>query len=64
MSALIARIRNEPALVVAFVAAAIALGIAFGLELTAEQQGAITAFVVAVLGFVTRSKVSPVDPGV
>lgn len=60
MSAVVDRIRREPALVVGFVAAMIALGTAFGLELTNEQTGAISAFVVAVLAFVTRSQVTPV----
>ena len=59
MHAIIDRIRREPALVVGFVAATIALATAFGLDLTKEQTGAITAFVVAALAFVTRSQVSP-----
>ena len=68
MNALIARIRKEPALVTAAVSALIALGVAFGLELSGEQTGAIMAVVTAALGFVTRAKVTPVkaphDPNV
>jgi len=58
---MLARIKNEPALVTAFVAAAIALITAFGLDLTNEQVGGIMAVVAAGLGFVTRSQVTPVN---
>lgn len=60
MNALFDRIRREPALVTGFTAAVIALAVAFGLELSGEQTGAIMALVTAVLGFVTRAKVTPV----
>lgn len=53
------RIRREPALVTGLVSAGIALLVAFGLELTGEQTGAIMAVVVAVLAVVTRSQVTP-----
>jgi len=53
---------KEPALIVGFVGAAIALGVSFGLPVTAEQVGFILAFVSAGLGFVTRSQVTPVTP--
>lgn len=59
MNALFDRIRREPALVTGFTAAVIALAVAFGLDLTGEQTGAIMALVTAVLGFVTRAKVTP-----
>lgn len=59
MKSVLERIRNEPALVVAAVAAVISLLLAFGLSLSEEQIGAIMAVVVAVLGFVTRSQVTP-----
>lgn len=59
MTALIDRIRREPALVTGAVSALIALGVAFGLELSGEQTGAIMAVVTAALGFVTRAKVTP-----
>ena len=60
MSAIIARVRQEPALLLALVGALIALALSFGLNLSVDQQGAIMALVIAVLGFVTRSQVSPV----
>ena len=59
MSTIIDRIRREPALVTGIVGALIALGVAFGLELTGEQTGAIMAFVSALLAVVTRSQVTP-----
>lgn len=61
MHAILDRIRREPALVTAFTAAVIALLVAFGLDLTGEQTGAIMALVTAVLGFVTRAQVTPVS---
>ena len=53
---------REPALVVAFIAAAIALGIGFGLPVTAAQEALIMTFVLAGMGLLTRSQVSPVVP--
>lgn len=50
---------KEPALIVGFVGAAIALGVSFGLPVSAEQVGFIMAFVTAGLAFVTRSQVTP-----
>ena len=41
------------------VTALIALGTAFGLDLSSEQVGAIMAFVGAVLAFAVRSQVTP-----
>ena len=51
---------REPALIIAAVTAVISLAVAFGLDLTSEQVGAVMAVVAAVLGVVTRSRVSPV----
>ena len=51
---------REPAMVLALVQCAIALGVSFGLQLSAEQTGAILAMTAVVLGLWTRSKVSPV----
>ncbi len=53
--------------IVAVIEAAIALGVAFGLDLTKEQVGAIMAFVAAVGGLISilivRPRVTPVaDP--
>lgn len=51
---------REPVLVLAVVQAALALVIAFGLDLTGEQVAGIVAVSAAVLGFVARQKVTPV----
>ena len=61
MNAILDRIRTEPALVTGAVAALIALGVAFGLDLSGEQTGAIMAVVTAALAFITRSQVTPTD---
>ena len=61
MQSFITRIRKEPALVTGAVAALIALGVAFGLNLTGEQTGAIMAVVTAGLAFVTRAQVTPTE---
>ncbi|MBP6728226.1 MAG: hypothetical protein KA129_01285 [Microthrixaceae bacterium] len=50
---------REPALILGLVAAAITLAVSFGLELSDEQNTAITVFLIALLSFVTRSKVTP-----
>lgn len=53
------RIRTEPALVTGLISALIAVGVAFGLDLTGEQTGAIMAGVAAIMAFVVRSQVTP-----
>jgi len=50
---------REPALILGLFAAAITLAVSFGLELSDEQNTAITVFLIALLSFVTRSKVTP-----
>lgn len=50
---------REPTMILATLQALIALGISFGLGLTAEQVGAIMAASAAVLGLITRSQVTP-----
>jgi hypothetical protein len=52
--------KREPALVIGAVQAIIALAVAFGLGLSAEQTGAILAASAAILALVTRSQVRPV----
>jgi len=52
--------KKEPALIIGFVGALIALGVSFGLPVTAEQVGFVMAFVSAALALVTRSLVTPV----
>ena len=50
---------REPAMVLAVVQAALALGIGFGLRVTPEQMALVMALAAAVLGWITRSRVSP-----
>jgi len=52
---------REPVLILTAVQAALALAVAFGLDLSNEQTGAIIALSAAVLGVITRSKVTPTD---
>ena len=52
---------REPVLYLALVQAALALDVGFGLGLTGEQVAGLMAFAAAVLGVVTRSRVSPVE---
>jgi hypothetical protein len=49
---------RQPAMIVALVQAVIVLGVAFGLNLSADQIGGILALVAIALGLVTRSQVS------
>jgi hypothetical protein len=58
---MIDRINNEPVMVLAVVQAVLALVISFGLEVTPEQVGTITAVAAATLGLFARAQVSPVD---
>lgn len=51
---------REPALILAAVQAVLAVAIGFGLDVTPEQLALILAATAAVLGVVTRSKVTPV----
>jgi diacylglycerol kinase len=53
---------REPAMVVAFVQAIIVLGVAFGLNLSPVQIGAILAAVAIALGLLTRTQVTPTPP--
>lgn len=51
---------REPVAIVATFQTLLALLLAFGVDLTVEQTGAILAATAAVLGLVARSQVSPV----
>ena len=51
---------REPVMFLTVVQTAIALVVAFGLDLSAEQVGAIVAFSASVLGLIARSQVTPV----
>lgn len=57
------RIKNEPVLLTGLVTAIVALVIAFGVPISADQKAAIVGVVTAIVallgGAVTRSKVSP-----
>lgn len=52
---------REPALFLAAVNALLAVAVGFGLDVTTEQQALIHAAVSALLGLITRQKVTPVD---
>lgn len=52
---------REPAAFLSLVSAAVALISSFGVGLSGEQVGSIMAFTAVLVGFITRSKVSPVD---
>lgn len=53
--------RREPALILAAVSAIVSLAVGYGADISGEQQGLILAAVAAVIGVITRSRVSPVD---
>ena len=53
------RVQQEPALTLAMVQAAVALAVGFNLPVTPEQVALIVAFTAAVLGWVTRTQVTP-----
>lgn len=54
---------REPVMIMALIQSALALVISFGVGLTVEQVGSIMAFSAAVVGFVTRTQVSPGGKG-
>ncbi len=54
--------KAEPALFLALVNSVIALVLAFGVQLSADQIGAILAVTSALLGLLTRQAVSPTPP--
>lgn len=51
---------REPALIAAFIAIAINLGISFGLKLSADQVALLNALVIAGLSLIVRQVVTPV----
>jgi hypothetical protein len=55
--------KREPALFYGLVNTVLALVLAFGVELTVEQTGAILAVTSAVLALITRSSVKPTSDG-
>lgn len=52
---------REPALILGLVQSVLALVLAFGVELSEEQVGAILAVTAALLAVVTRSRVTPTE---
>jgi len=52
---------REPVLYLALVKAAVVLVVAFGLDLSLEQTAAIVLLIEAVLAFLARSQVTPVE---
>jgi len=60
MDAFIERVRREPVLITGFLQAVLGLLLAFGIDLSTEQIGAIMALTAAGLAFVARRKVTPV----
>lgn len=59
MSKIKAWIAGEPAVVTALVGALVALVASLGLDLSADQRTALTTVLLAVVGLVTRSQVTP-----
>jgi hypothetical protein len=55
------RVKDEPALAVALLQAIIAVGVSFGLHLSAEQVGAIVTLAAAMSALFVRQRVSPVS---
>jgi hypothetical protein len=53
------RIKNEPAVVAGVVQALLGLLLAFGVDLSTEQVGAVMAVTAALLALVVRSQVTP-----
>jgi uncharacterized membrane protein YphA (DoxX/SURF4 family) len=53
------RIKNEPAVVAGVVQALLGLLLAFGVNLSTEQVGAVMAVTAALLALVVRSQVTP-----
>jgi hypothetical protein len=52
---------REPAAILGALNAVVALGVGFGLDVTPEQLGLISAALAAVLALVVRSQVTPVE---
>jgi hypothetical protein len=60
LNAIWERITQEPVMTLAIVQATLAVAVSFGLGWTGEQVGTVVAFSAAILGWLARSKVSPV----
>lgn len=51
--------KREPVMFLAVVQTVIALVVSFGVDLSTQQVGAITAVAAAILGLIARSQVTP-----
>jgi len=56
-------LKKEPVAYGGIIGVAVALGAAFGLDLTAEQVSVTLATVIAIVTFVQRALVTPVEKG-
>lgn len=59
LDALWARIKTEPAVLLSLLGAGFAMFASFGLSLSKDQTTTVTAFVIVLLGFITRQSVTP-----
>ena len=59
MNSIIDRIRTEPVLVTGFLQTVLGLLLAFGVNLSPEQTGAVLAVTAAALAFIARKQVTP-----
>lgn len=59
LSALLARIENEPVLVTTLAGAVLSLLVVFGVPISDQQKTAIVVLLTAVLALFARSQVSP-----
>jgi hypothetical protein len=55
------KLKDEPALAAAVLQAILAVAISFGLDLSAEQVGAIVALAAAISALFVRRRVSPTE---
>jgi hypothetical protein len=60
VSALWARIKDEPVLVSTFIGAVVSLLVAFGAPISPDQKTAVITAVIAGLAFFARGRVTPV----
>lgn len=61
MSAIIDKIKAEPAVVAGIVQAILACAVAFGLPLSDVQQGTLLALSAAILALFVRQRVTPTE---
>jgi len=59
--AILSKVRHEPAMLISIVGAIITLLIAYGIDISQDQQAAISGLLFLLVGGTIRSQVSPVD---